>query len=58
MDDHQRAKAEALAYFLVKEIKRHQKDICRAFDDLEKLSAKGIAIPDFNSVDADAWIEA
>ncbi len=57
MTDHDRAKAEALAFFLVKEIKRHNKDISRAFDDLQKLRIKGIAIPSFDSIDVDAWIE-
>lgn len=57
MTDHERARLEALGYFLVKEIKRHQKDIYRAFDDLQKLANKGIRIPDFHDVDADEWIE-
>ena len=58
MTDYERAKFEALAYFLTKEILRHQKDIVRASEDLLKLQAKGIKIPKFNEVDADAWIEA
>ena len=53
--EHMIARKEALAFYLAKEVKRHQKDIDRANADLDKLRAQGITIPD---PDVDDWIEA
>ena len=59
MDEiEKKAKGEALAYYLAKEIRRHQKDIDRAAFDLAKLKAKGIKIPDPATIDPEEWIEA
>lgn len=55
MDDGTRAKLEALAYFLVKEIGRHEADIKRAEGDLVKLANLGIEI-NWN-IDPDEWFE-
>jgi hypothetical protein len=48
----------ALAWFLAKEIRRHQKDIEKAWRDLHKLQEQGIKIPDPNTIDPDSWIDA
>jgi hypothetical protein len=52
-----KAKGEALAYYLAKEILRHEKDIVRAKRDLETLMLKGIKIPDASTISPDEWIE-
>ena len=46
---------EALAFFLLKEIVRHRKDIVNAKKDLRKLAEKGYYPP--IDLDLDVWLE-
>lgn len=57
MDDLQRAKGEALAFFLCKEQLRHLEDIEKIEDDLDILEAKGIQRPLLSEIDVKTWIE-
>lgn len=50
--------AEAMAWFLLKEYLRHQKDMDQIQNDLTRLKEKWkIEIPDPKSIDVNEWVE-
>jgi hypothetical protein len=58
MTPKERAMKTALGYFIMKEIKRHELDIIRSWNDIAKLRKQGIEVPDYDSIDPNTWIEA
>lgn len=58
MTQEERATKTALAYFIMKEIKRHELDIFRSWGDIAKLRAQGIEVPDYDTIDPNTWIDA